>query len=274
MSRVIKVKIANNYETDTISAADDYLESNYEQAFQIPEVVPGSWKINSLINLQEGFAAYAQVAGITPTTYIGFQVCFLKNQTTGYTDLYKDHLVLLEGAGDISPDSLNHYLAEVENDLSNYISNPAAGNIENAGMFMHPAYLARKDLNDASLTDEFFLNFTYQSPLFQSQPNKYVNNTAPVIDAPSRVLDTSRRTDSNYPLAAGSPATIDTAQGAYGDNPWPKCSMTSFYTVNYIGMDQEVTDATVMQQVQKTVTAQCDAEQTSEWDTQWKAINP
>jgi hypothetical protein len=274
MSRVIKVKIANNYETDPNLAATNYLEDNYEQAYQIPEVVPGSWKINDTINLQEGFAAYAQVAGITPPTYVGFQVCFLKNQETGFTTLYKDHLNVLSGSGAISSGYYGTYLAETEQDIGNFISNPVAGSIENMGMFLHPAYLARKDLNNASLNDQFFMNFVYQSPIFQSQPNKYLNDTDPTIDAPSKVLNTSRRTDTNYPLAVGSPATITTAQGAYGDNPWPKCSMTSFYTSNYIGIDQDFTDPVAIKSAQKTVTAQCAAEQDASWDAQWKAINP
>lgn len=274
MSRVIKVKIANNYETDPNLAAQTYLKDNYEQAYQIPEVVPGSWKINDTINLQEGFAAYAQVAGVTPVTYIGFQVCFLKNQETGFTELYKTHLDAQATSGAISDDYFNNFDANSSQSLSSFVGNIYSGSITNAGTFVHPAYLAIRDLNDAGLTDEFFMNFIYQSPIVQTQPNTYLNDTAVVIDAPSRVLNTSRRTTSNYPLAAGSPATADTAQGAYGDNPWPKCSMTSFYTANYIGIDSGFTDTESIKAAQKTVTEQCNAEQNASWDAQWKAINP
>lgn len=274
MSRVIKVKIANNYETNVAAAAQDYISENYEQAFQIPEVVPGSWKINDIVSLQDGFAAYAQVAGITPTTYIGFQVCFLNNQATGFTDLYKSHLDALATSGAITDDYYEGWSANGGAELQSWISSAYTGSITDSGTFMHPAYLAIRDLNNASLNDEFFLNFTYQSPIFQTQPNTYLNDTAVTIDAPSRVLNTSKRTASDYPLAAGSPATVDTAQGAYGDNPWPKCSMTSFYTVNYIGMDQSVTNATDMQLLQKTTSDQCRAEQEAEWSAQWSSINP
>lgn len=268
MSGIIKVNRSNNYRIGD-GAASNYLNDTAPEIFQIPDVVPGSWKIHPSMSLQEGFGAFAQVAGITPITYIGFQVCFLKNQSTGFTTLYETHLDAQATSGTISDDYKKAWVAAGSTTLADFESNPSSGSITDEGIFVHPAYLAIKDLNNAGLTDKFFMDFTYQSPIFQDQPNTYLNDTAVTIDAPSRVLNTSRRTDSNYPLVAGSPATIDTAQGAYGDNPWPKCSMNSFFSASISSSSNSEDLLTEM----LTSLAQCGAEQADGFAQQWEEIN-
>ena len=99
---VIRVKLANNYKTNPQIAADDYFENNRVVKLVPPDskIIPGSWKMSSEVPLQFGFGAYAK---LNSGGYWGFTVCFLKNQQTGVTELYKKHLSTQNVNGDIIP---------------------------------------------------------------------------------------------------------------------------------------------------------------------------
>ncbi len=260
---VIRVKLANNYIPLPIPAAANYFEQHKTVNILSPgNLVPGTWKIANLVNLQKGFGAYAKTKG----GYWGFVVCFLLNQATGYTELYLKHLNEQNANGDLTDNYLKWWEAGNLQDLGTWAGDANRGFASNSGTFVHPAWLAVNRLNEISLQDENGnIDFTYPSPIHQDQPNYYLNDTNTNVPLRKRTQQTSQRTELVIP---GTQQEENEGFGAYGDNPWPKCSMRSFFSVTAVS-DSSI--ANLEENMAETVD-ECYDEQQDEWETQWDII--
>ena len=261
---VIRVKLANNYTTDQQNAANQYFQSNRTVKIITPNnIIAGTWELLNSVPYDRGFGA---VAKKTDGAYWGFNVCFLRNQATGFTELYLKHLLNQEGDGTISTNYLAWWQAMNNQALVNLIADPNSMSISEAGTFMHPAYLAVSRLNEISMQNEMDIDFTYPSPIHPDQPNFYLNDTNINVPLTKRTMQTSQRV-----VGAQVPGTVPEENegfGAYGDNPWPKCSMMSFFSVvAHSSSDKEDVEAEI-----KAAITDCWAEQDSEWTEQWDQI--
>jgi len=265
---VIRVKLANNYRTDPILAADDYFQTNRVVKLVSPDskIIPGSWKMSSDVPLQFGFGAYAK---LNSGGYWGFTVCFLKNQQTGVTELYEKHLSTQNFNGDISPEYYAWWEAGNAPTLTDFNISPASGFVSEFGTFVHPAYLAVAHLNEISVQDQMNIDFVYPSPIHQDQPNFYFNDTNTNIikegGLGARTQQTSQRGKDNVP---GLTLEKNEGFGAYGDNPWPKCSMTSFFETQAFNAGNE---EDINNDMRSSILS-CSDEQAAQWDEQWSEI--
>ena len=260
---VIRVKLADNYATSQTAAANDYLQGNKIKKLITPNnIIPGTWKIVAGMELNKGFGAMAKK---TDGQWWGFNVCFLFNQSTGNTELYYKHLKDQNTAGVISENYFLWFDQQANSFTLNDFNSGSLYSVQDAGTFVHPAYLAVRTLNESSIQDEINIDFTYQSPLFPDQPNFYLNDTNSNIAIDKRTMQTSQRTSNNVP---GTDQLKNEGFGAYGDNPWPKCSMMSFFaTTAYAGNEEDIAKA-----IGNDI-ADCYEEQESIWNEQWEAIN-
>ena len=261
---IIKVTTSDNYDVLPVDAAASYASKNKVNKLIIPDVMPGTWEINPDYNLQDGFAAIGKAVDAS-LGWVGFSVCFLKNQATGFTIAYQKHLDNLEAAGDITTDYRKWWSNCNAVTLNNFI---AAGrtSIDEDGKFLHPAYLALRDLNEMAELDSYEVDFTYQSPIYTDQPNYYLNTTAG-YDVDKRTKQTSQRTTQNFP---GANEDKLGQYGAYGDNPWPKCSMNSFFSYEVVTN----TDRLVLLGNQVGGQEECVSAQDEAWNIQWETIDP
>ncbi len=260
---VIRVKLANNYDALPIEAANNYVDGNKTVKVIAPnDILAGSWKIAGSVNLQKGFGAYAK----TTSGYWGFAVCFLFNQATGYTALYDKHLQNQESAGTISPNYFKWWEAGNIPDMATWGTDASRGFASDSGTFVHPAWLAMSRLNEISSQDIMNIDFTYPSPIHQDQPNYYLNDTNNNIPLTKRTMQTSQRTDLNIP---GTDQEQNEGFGAYGDNPWPKCSMQSFFSVNAQSSENP---ATIEESLSEAVN-ECFDNQQASWANQWETID-
>ena len=260
---VIRVKLANNYFPMPADAADDYVDGNKTVKLIAPEnIIPGTWKIVGGLELDKGFGAIAKK---TDGKWWGFAVCFLFNQSTGFTELYDKHLNNQQAAGAISDEYMKWWTAGNLKTLNDLSGNPNSDSIQDAGTFVHPAYLAVRTLNESSIQDEINIDFSYQSPIFQDQPNFYLNDTNSNIAIDKRTMQTSQRTEQNVP---GTDQLKNEGFGAYGDNPWPKCSMMSFYSAQaFVGDEEDISKE------MGSAVLDCAEQQNTLWSSQWDEIN-
>jgi len=262
---VIRVKLSNNYFTQPQEAADKYLSNNRINKIITPSnIIPGTFEIVENCDLRKGFAVTAKK---TDGGYWGFAVCFLKNQQTGYTALYEKHLDKQASSGLITDNYLNWWLAGYSGKLSTFLNNPASGLLTEYGTFVHPAWLSINALNEVSNQDQIDLDFNYPSPIFPDQPNFYLNDTnTNITSVDKRTMQTSQRGEQNIP---GTNQEENEGFGAYGDNPWPKCSMVSFYSVNASksgdkgDLESDLIDGL----------SECAEQQENEWQEQWEQID-
>jgi len=260
---VIRVKLANNYATLPQDAASNYASENKIKKLITPNnIVSGTWKIVEGMELNKGFGAIAKK---TDGKWWGFSVCFLFNQSTGNTDLYYKHLKDQNTAGAISENYFLWFDQQANSFTLGDFNAGALYSVQDAGTFVHPAYLAVRTLNESSIQDEINIDFTYQSPLFPDQPNFYLNDTGVGIPLRKRTMQTSQRTVNNIP---GTDQNQNEGFGAYGDNPWPKCSMMSFFSATaYEGNEEDILKAIGSD------ISDCFAEQETSWTQQWEDIN-
>lgn len=259
----INVKISSNYLPNPIDAADKYQDENYIKELVIPDVVPGSWQMTSKNTMQSSFGAIAKLANpIGSFQYCLFSVCFLKNQQIGVNAIYGKILDIQRDNGEITNELRELIEGGTIDIYENYLGAPAQLKplLKERSLYLRPALLAVENLNSLSEADSYDFDFTYGSSMWTDQPNFFVDDLS--FSTPT-TYRTSKRTQQDY---AGS--TMSQA-GAYGDNPWPKDGMTSFYqanlafgeTINALDLDWE------------TGSNDCAASQASEWDEQWATIN-
>ena len=259
---VIRVKLANNYDALPADAATNYAANNRIVKLITPDdLIAGSWEMTTGSNLQDGFGASAQKKS---GGYWGFSICFLFNQSTGFTQLYETHLAAQLAAGNISQDYYDWWGAGNTTTFAGWNSNDNRGLASDSATFIHPAHLLVSHLNEISIQDEIDLDFVYPSPIFQDQPNFYLNDTNTGVAIDKRTMQTSQRTPNDVP---GLDVLKNEGFGAYGDNPWPKCSMTSFYAA------QAFTGESRPEEDIKGAISACKEAQDGEWNTQWTAIN-
>lgn len=97
--------------------------------------------------------------------------------------------------------------------------------------------------------------------MWTDQPNFFVDDIS--FSTPT-TYRTSKRTKNNYPGSTMSEA------GAYGDNPWPKDGMTSFYEANLF-FGETINDLDVDW---ASGSEECAGVQGEQWEEQWNIINP
>lgn len=259
----INVKISNNYITNPVDAANDYLGLNYTEELVIPDVVPGSWQMTSKNNMQNSFGAIAKLANPSgPLQYCLFYVCFLKNQQIGINNIYSKVLDIQRDNGEITNELRNLIEGGTITSYEDYASAPSELKplLKERSLYLRPALLAVENLNDLSEADSYDFTFTYGSSMWTDQANFFVDDLS--FPTPT-TYRTSKRTKSDY---AGS--TMVEA-GAYGDNPWPKDGMTSFFNTN-ISFGETIGDLNLVMETQD---ESCDADQSEQWDNQWQEIN-
>jgi len=264
---VIRVKLANNYKTDPAVAATAYFLGQREVKIIAPDnIIPGTWQLSNTLPYHIGFGAIAKTTDSTEP-YWGFSVCFLYNQMTGYTDLYNKHLLQQEAAGDISTNYQKWWEAGNELAKINFDANVNAGSLQEMATFLHPAQIAIDRLNEISNQDVMDIDFTYPSPIHQDQPNFYLNDTDASIPLRKRTMQTSQRVLGKQ--VPGTDPKQNEGFGAYGDNPWPKCSMMTFYnTQAFRGATIDQVQADMKENV-----TECGEKQENDWNNQWDDID-
>lgn len=263
---VIRVKLANNYKTDLAAAEASYFSQKQVKIIAPDNIIPGTWQLSATLPYDQAFGAIAKTTDSTEP-YWGFAACFLYNQMTGYTSLYNKHLLNQEANGDISTNYQKWYEAGNELAKSNFDANVNAGSLQEMATFLHPAQLAIDRLNEISNQDVMDIDFTYPSPIHQDQPNFYLNDTDPDIPLRKRTMQTSQRVLGKQ--VPGTDPKQNEGFGAYGDNPWPKCSMLTFFSVQaFRGPNIESVQSDMKDSV-----SECDEKQGTDWSTQWSKID-
>lgn len=259
----INIKISTNYQPNPIDAANKYQVENYIKELVIPDVVPGSWQMTRKNTMQSSFGAIAKLANpIGLNQYCLFSVCFLRNQQIGVNEIYGKILDKQRDNGEITNELRELIEGGTIDIYEDYLGAPAQLQplLKERSLYLRPALLAVENLNSLSETDSYDFDFTYGSSMWTDQPNFFVDDLS--FSTPT-TYRTSKRTKDDY-----SGSTMSQA-GAYGDNPWPKDGMTSFYEANlFFGETINALDDTW-----GIGSDECAASQVSEWDEQWATIN-
>lgn len=264
----INVKLSNNYR-EGVDAAQTYFDSNKVKEISIPDVVPGSWQLLEDVNYQNGFGAYAKLAtpvddSISLKNYVVFVVCFLKNQQIGVNEIYNKVLDGQESSGKITQEYRQLIQGGQVQRYSDYLSAPAELKplLKERSLYLRPALLAVEKLNDLSEAESFDADWVYGNSMWTDQENFFVDTLS--FSTPT-TYRTSKRTTSSFPTT--DPTMVQ--GGAYGDNPWPKDGMQSFFNA---GIWFEESSGASNERANEEIT-QCTDEQQDIWNQQWETIN-
>ena len=265
----INVKLSNNY-FEGVDAAQTYYAVNTVKEISIPDVVPGSWQLLEDVNYQNGFGVYAKLAtpvddSISLKNYVVFVVCFLKNQQIGVNEIYNKVLDNQESSGKITMRYRELIAGGQFKRYSDYLGAPAPLKplLKERSLYLRPALLAVEKLNDLSQADSFDVDWVYGNSMWTDQENFFVDNLSFATPTTYR---TGKRTENDFP---GSTDPTMVQGGAYGDNPWPKDGMQSFFNA---GIWFEETPGAANERANEEI-SQCSDEQESLWNDQWEKIN-
>jgi len=259
----INVKLSNNYTVDLNDAAAKYRALNYTTELVIPDVVPGSWQMTSKNSMQDSFGAIAKLANPNgPLQYCLFYVCFLKNQQIGVNSIYEKVLDIQRDNGEITNELRELLEGGTITSYEDYQSAPPQIKplLKERSLYLRPALLAVEDLNELSEADSYDYDFAYGSSMWTDQANFFVD---PFSFSKPTTYRSSKRTKDDYP------GSTIIQPGAYGDNPWPKDGMTSFFSAN-IEFSESIS---ALNEDFNAISEECKAEQESQWVQQWDEIN-